>query len=83
MSQPNGYNGWRNYETWNAALWVQNDEGWYRLACDFMRRYTGSSPWRDLMAAGDLPEKTPDGVEMLGPELAINELDRMLSELLS
>ena len=24
------YNGWSNYETWNAKLWLDNDEGIYR-----------------------------------------------------
>lgn len=23
------YNGWKNYETWNVALWAGNDEGSY------------------------------------------------------
>ena len=26
------YNGWKNYETWNVALWMQNDEGFYGVA---------------------------------------------------
>jgi hypothetical protein len=24
------YNGWTNYETWNAKLWMDNDEGSYK-----------------------------------------------------
>ena len=26
------YNGWKNYETWNVALWIDNDEGSYTYA---------------------------------------------------
>jgi hypothetical protein len=26
------YNGWTNYQTWNVALWMQNDEFLYNTA---------------------------------------------------
>ena len=26
------YNGWSNYETWNVALWMDNEPGTYEMA---------------------------------------------------
>ncbi len=28
------YNGWKNYETWNVALWLDNDQGTQELTRD-------------------------------------------------
>ena len=27
-------NGWKNYETWNVALWIQNERSLYDLALE-------------------------------------------------
>jgi hypothetical protein len=32
------YNGWSNWETWNMALWLDNDEGFYSLRRRFANR---------------------------------------------
>lgn len=29
MPESKTYNGWANYETWNVALWLDNDQGSY------------------------------------------------------
>jgi hypothetical protein len=34
MAQDQEYNGWTNWDTWNANLWLANDEGTYRQLCD-------------------------------------------------
>src|SRR5271166_7201838 len=37
-----GYNGWKNYETWNVALWIDNDQGTYS-----MRQEWAEEAWAD------------------------------------
>jgi hypothetical protein len=29
VAEETGYNGWKNYETWAVALWIDNDQGSY------------------------------------------------------
>ena len=72
------YNGWSNYETWNVALWIQNDFSFYSLARDH-----GSYPdfLFQLSFEPDLGSSTPDGVFWDDPRLNVDELNEMISEL--
>jgi len=78
------YNGWKNRETWNVALWINNDEPLYRAAREFMRRYKGRCPYKDFFLALHLEgQGTPDGVSYGGSKLAYSELNAMMRELKS
>lgn len=70
------YNGWANYETWNVALWIQNDEGLYHFARCFR---TYASLVDALSNMGEV--KTDDGVLYNDPKLDLDALDEMIQEL--
>jgi len=72
------YNGWTNYETWNVALWLQNDEAMYRLA-----RVRGYNGYDHLIPAleANFGQMTPDGVRWMDGNIDTDELDEMLEDL--
>lgn len=54
------FNGHRNWNHWNVSLWINNDEGLYRMARDCVRRsHTRDAAARVMLDM--LPAKTPDG----------------------
>ena len=86
------YNGWKNRQTWNVALWINNDEVLYRSACRYMRDprgrgrpYKGRAPYADFAArlAAEGIDRTPDGVRYGDSRLYRRELNAMLRELVS
>ena len=63
------YNGWTNYETWNVALWIGNDEGLYNIA-----RECGS--YLDFVSyISEFMTQTPDGVRFDDPSVNVIELN--------
>lgn len=68
-------NGWKNWETWNVALWIGNDEGLYSLAKD-CRSYKEFQ-----CSISNLSSETPDGASWIHEDLDIEALDEMIEEL--
>ena len=70
------YNGWANYETWNVALWIQNDPSIYDDAKTCADYTELCELFYDCGA-----KETPDGVSFTDPKLNQIELNEMLQEL--
>ena len=67
-------NGWANYETWNVALWIQNEFEFYAvaLACGDYREFLAA------IADSNVGLTTPDGVPWFSSAVNHAEIDRML-----
>ena len=76
------YNGWRNRQTWNVALWINNDEALHRSAVEFMARYKGRAPYTMFIYESGLrDERTPDNVGWFSTRLDYRALNSMMKEL--
>lgn len=70
------YNGWKNYETWNVALWINNDEGLYNLASECASYDNLAEQLREYSIT-----ETPDRVSYNDSGLDRWALDRTMQEL--
>ncbi len=77
------YNGWKNRQTWNVALWINNDESLYRAAVDFMQNYKGNKPYGSFIRYCGLEGcRTPDNISYSGSRLDYAALNEMMRELI-
>ena len=77
------YNGWKNRQTWNVAMWIGNDYGIYTSAVEFMRKHrTHKNPYIGFIhSAGLLNERTPDKIAYESSRLDYKALNAMMLEL--
>ena len=86
VPQENTFNGWANYETWNASLWINNDEPMYLLAVSYVeqaRRFGQRISYDALIPALEynFGQMTPDGTRWMDGRIDTDEMDEMLEEL--
>jgi len=62
------YNGWTNWETWNVALWIDNDESLYRQRCR-------TSQWDSGMVSEFVQKLMPDGTPDMDCGCELNKVD--------
>jgi len=82
------YNGWANYETWNASLWMQNDEFLYNTAKACVN-FCGAdeTPWQKFqrcMMHGHIGRhigQTPDGVAWDDSKICDVEMNSLMVDL--
>lgn len=76
------YNGWRNFESWNVALWITQEEPIYNMAKNFVQGYTGENVYKDFIKAhGFSSLRTPDKVRYISDKLDYAALNNMMLEL--
>lgn len=89
MSDDKRYNGWRNYETWNVALWLGNEEGtqryWDERTREIARTAEPRYEWESVedAARSELADELEREIEGARPELGASMFADLLGAALS
>ena len=70
------YNGWKNWSTWNVALWLGNDEDLYKIS----RRFVNYKDLASHLMNDCYNAMTPDGVYWNDESLDTYALDEWLTD---
>lgn len=75
------FNGWKNRQTWNVSLWLQNDEKLYEMIKNTKIKYK-SKAYQFFIAYNNLEGKrTEDGVLFDDPRLDTYTLSQLVFDI--
>jgi len=77
------YNGWKNRQTWNVSLWINNDEGLYNMLVKYVDQAKRSTYLGFIRWAGLEGQRTPDNISFSGTRLDYRALNEMVREVMS
>ena len=72
---PQKYNGWADWTTWNVALWINNDQGFYSIAkecknyADFLYEMQAMCGFYSTPDGADYGEANYDEMNLLIQEI--------------
>lgn len=76
-----GYQGWKNYETWNAALWIDNEQYYHERSMELAREISDKYQLADALKEMFEDEWLGDTIESLGGTPAGDLLNGALEEI--
>lgn len=86
MNATEKYNGWTNYETWNVALWLDNDQGsqeYWRDAAEQAYRDADKGEDRKWDATCVVADQLKDEINEAAPDLGATCFADLLGAALS
>ncbi len=83
MLEDKKYNGWNNYETWNVALWIDNDQCSYEERCEMAQQAWDDADGDEDDAKSSLAKSLQSWVEEMQPDLGASMFADLLGAALS
>ena len=77
------YNGWSNYETWNVALWFDNEPGSYEYRREVSRDHLESADGDKDTAVSDVADWLKDDINVRSPDLGASMYADLLNAAIS
>ena len=78
------YNGWKNRQTWNVSLWINNEEYLYRAAVEYVKAHPKQKKlYSGFIRHMDMEnDRTPDNIAYISTRLDYKALNEMMQEII-